>query len=41
MFKIVKVEVPNYLINLIPKIQQTTRTRINRTLTFHCGTVKS
>ena len=41
MFKIVKEEAPNYLINLIPKIQQTTRTRINRTLTFHCGTVKS
>ena len=41
MFKIVKEETPNYLINLIPKIQQTTRTRINRTLTFHCGTVKS
>ena len=38
MFKIVKEEAPNYLINLIPKIQQTTRTRINRTPTFHCRT---
>ena len=34
MFKIVKEEAPNYLINLIPKIQQTTRTRINRVPTF-------
>ena len=38
MFKIVKEEVPNYLINLIPKTQQTTRTRINRIPTFHCRT---
>ena len=38
MFKIVKEETPNYLINLIPKIQQTTRTRINRMPTFHCRT---
>ena len=38
MFKIVKEEAPNYLINLIPKIQQTTRTRINRMPTFHCRT---
>ena len=38
MFKIVKEEAPNYLINLIPKIQQTTRTRINRMPTFHCHT---
>ena len=30
MFKIVKQEDPKYLINLIPKTQQTTRTRINR-----------
>ena len=36
MFKIVKEEAPNYLINLIPKIQQTTRTRTNRMPTFHC-----
>ena len=36
MFKIVKKEAPNYLINLIPKIQQTTRTRINRMPTYHC-----
>ena len=35
MFKIVKEEAPNYLINLIPKIQQTTRTRINRMPTVH------
>ena len=38
MFKIVKEEAPNYLINLIPKIQQTTRTRINLMPTFHCRT---
>ena len=38
MFKIVKEEASNYLINLIPKIQQTTRTRINRMPTFHCRT---
>ena len=38
MFKIVKEETPNYLINLIPKIQQTTGTRINRIPTFHCRT---
>ena len=36
MFKILKEEAPNYLINLIPKIQQTTRTRINCMPTFHC-----
>ena len=35
MFKIVEEETPNYLINLIPKIQQTTRTRINRMPTVH------
>ena len=38
MFKIVKEEAPNYLINLIPKIQQTTRTTINRMPAFHCRT---
>ena len=38
MFKIVKEEAPNYLINLIPKIQQPTRTRINRMPTFHSRT---
>ena len=38
MFKIVKEEAPNYLINLIPKTKQTTRTRINRITTFHCHT---
>ena len=39
MFKIVKEEAPNYLINFIPKIQQPARTRINRMPTFtviHC-----
>ena len=35
MFKIVKEESPNYL---IPKIQQTTRTKMNRMPTFHCRT---
>ena len=35
IFKIVKEEAPNHLINLIPKIQQNTRTRIKRTPTFH------
>ena len=38
MFKIVKEEAPNYLINLISKIQQTTRTRINHMSTIHCRT---
>ena len=38
MFTVVKEEVPNYFINLIPKIQQTTRTRINGMPTFHCRT---
>ena len=38
MFKIVKEESPNYLNNLIPKIQQTTRTRLNHMPTFHCCT---
>ena len=38
MFKIVKEEAPNYLMNLIPKFQQTTRTRINRMPTFYCRT---
>ena len=38
MFKIVKKEAPNYLINLIPKIKQTTKTRVNRMPTFHCRT---
>ena len=36
MLKIAKEEAPNYLINLIPKIKQTTRTRINRLPTFDC-----
>ena len=38
MFKIMKEETPNYLTNFIPKIQQITRTRINRMPTFHCRT---
>ena len=38
MFKIMKEEAPNYLIDLIPKIQETTRTRINRMPTSHCRT---
>ena len=38
MFTTVKEEAPNYLINMIPKIQQTTKTRINRMPTFHCHT---
>ena len=38
MFKIAKEEAPKYLINLLPKIQHTTRTRINRMPTFHCRT---
>ena len=38
MFTVVKEEAPNYFINLIPKIQQTTRTRINGISTFHCRT---
>ena len=38
MFKIVKEEAPNHLINLMPKIQQTTRTKINGMQTFHCRT---
>ena len=33
-----KEEASNYLINLIPKIQETTRTRINRMPTSHCRT---
>ena len=38
MFKVVKEEAPNYLINLIPKIQQNTRTSINCTPPFHYRT---
>ena len=37
MFKIVKDEVPNYLIKLIPKMQLT-RKRINCMPTCHCRT---
>lgn len=33
MFEIVKEEAPNYLINLIPKCEWTTRTRDNYMLT--------
>ena len=38
MFKIEKDEASNYVINLTPKIQQTTRARINLMLAFHCRT---
>ena len=38
MFKIMKEEAPNYLINLIPKCEQTIRTRNNRIPVYHCRT---
>ena len=38
MFKIMKEEAPNYLINLIPKCEQTIRTKNNRIPVYHCGT---
>ena len=38
MFRIIKEEAPNYLINLIPKCEQTIRTRKNRILVCHCRT---
>ena len=38
MFKIMKEEVPNYLINLIPKCEQTIRTRNNRIPVYNCRT---
>ena len=36
MFKIMKEEAPNYLINLIPKCEQTIRTRNNPIPVYHC-----
>ena len=36
MFKIMKEEAPIYLINLIPKFEQTIRTRNNRIPVYHC-----
>jgi len=38
MFKIMNEKAPNYLINLIPKRQQTIRTRNNHIPIFHCRT---
>ena len=35
MFKIMKKEAPNYLINLIPKCEQTIRRRNNRIPSYH------
>ena len=36
VFKLVKEEAPNYLINLAPKCETNTRTRNNSLLTFNC-----
>ena len=38
MFKIMKEEAPNYRLNLIPKRNQTIRTRNSHILIFHCRT---
>ena len=38
MFKIMKKDVPNYLINLIPRCEQTIRTRKNSVPIYHCRT---
>ena len=38
MFKLVKEEAPNYLINLIPKCEAAIRTRNNSFLTYNCRT---
>ena len=38
MFKIMKKEAPNYLINLISKREQTIRTRNNHIPSYHCRT---
>ena len=38
MFKIMKEEPPNYLINLVPKCETNIRTRNNSTPTFNCQT---
>ena len=36
MFEVMKEEAPNYLINLIPKCEQTIRTRNNCIPVYHC-----
>ena len=38
MYKIMTEKAPNYLINLIPKCDPTTKTRNNNIPTFHCRT---
>ena len=38
MFKIMKREAPNYVINLIPRCKQTIRTRNNHIPNYHCRT---
>ena len=38
MFKIMKKEAPNYLINFIPKCEQTIRKRNNHVPSYHCRT---
>ena len=38
MFKIMNNEAPNYLLNSIPKSQQTITTRNNQIPNYHCGT---
>ena len=38
MFKIMKKEAPNYLINLIPRCEKTIRTRNNNIPMYHCRT---
>ena len=38
MFKTMKKEAPNYLINLIPRCEQTIRTRNNNIPIYHCQT---
>ena len=38
MLKIMKEEPPNYLINLIPKCEQTIRIRNNRIPVYYCRT---
>ena len=38
MFKIMNNEAPNYLLNLIPKTQQTITTRNNHIPNYHCRT---
>ena len=38
MFKIMKREAPNHVINLIPRCEQTIRTRNNHIPNYHCRT---